>query len=275
MSRTGHTLVDLPDATVLVLVDRPELVMTYARLRPEGGPPLHVHRKHADGFALLGGDLAVFAGVHRGPLGEGMVWVAPPGVAHTYRHEDSKEVRYLNFHAPGMGFADYLFGERPPHEADQFEPSEEDHGKDAIVLKIEDGETVTDTPQQTIRILADLPELALTSMRYAAGEQGPPPHIHKEHVDAFFLLDGELVFQIGREQRDVTVGPSTFVLVPPHVVHTFHAGPNEARWLNLHAPSTGFPDFLRDPARNWDTFDPPDDGGRPADETIVRAVHPA
>jgi mannose-6-phosphate isomerase-like protein (cupin superfamily) len=275
MSRTGQALVDVPDATILVLADRPELVMTYARLRPEGGPPLHVHREHADGFALLGGDLAVFAGVHRGRLGEDMVWVAPPHAPHTYRHEGTSEVRFLNFHAPGMGFADYLFGERPPHEADQFEPSDEDHGKDAIVHRIDGGETVTDSPERTIRILADLPELALTSMRFAAGEQGPPPHIHQEHVDAFFLLDGELVFQVGREERNLTVGANTFVLVPPHVVHTFHAGPTGARWINLHAPSTGFPDFLRDPASSWDTLAPPEDGGRPADEVIVQHIHPA
>jgi mannose-6-phosphate isomerase-like protein (cupin superfamily) len=275
VTRTGQALVDVEEATVRVLVDRPELVVTWARLHPEGGPPLHVHRQHADGFALLGGDLAVFAARDRGELGAGMVWVAPPGVAHTYRHESTDEVRFLNFHAPGMGFADYLFGERPPHESDQFEPSEDDHGKEAIVLRLEEGETVTDTPRQTIRILADLPELALTSMRYAAGEPGPPPHIHKEHVDAFFLFDGELVFQVGREQREVTVGPNAFVLVPPEVVHTFHAGPNGARWLSLHAPSAGFPDFLRDPARSWDTFDPPDDGGRPADETIVQRADPA
>ena len=171
-----------------------------------------------------------------------------------------------------MGFADYLFGERPPHEADQFEPTEDAKG-DAIVLRIDDGETVTDTPQGTVRILADLPELALTWTRYEADEEGPPPHIHKEHVDAFFVLDGELVLQVGAELERVSANPGTFVLVPPHVVHTYvRAGPAGARWLNLHAPSTGFAQFLRDPDSPWDSFAPPDDGGRPKDEVIV---HPA
>jgi mannose-6-phosphate isomerase-like protein (cupin superfamily) len=275
MSRTGQALVDVPEATILVLADRPELVMTYARLRPEGGPPLHVHRRHADGFVLLDGDLQVYAGHDRGELGRDMVWVAPPGVTHTYRHEGTNEIRFLNIHAPGMGFADYLFGERPPHEADQFEPTEDAKG-DAIVLRIDDGETVADTPERTIRILADLPELALTWTRYAAGEEGPPPHIHKEHVDAFFVLDGELVFRVGPELESVIAGPGTFVLIPPEVVHTFqHAGPAGARWLNLHAPSTGFADHLRDPERRWDSFDPPPDGGRPAGETIVQHIHAA
>ena len=272
MSRTGQALVDIPEATILVLADRPELVMTYARLRPEGGPPLHVHRRHADGFVMLDGDLHVYAGHEHGRLGKDMVWVAPPGVIHTYRHDGTDEVRFLNIHAPGMGFADYLFGERPPHEADQFEPPEDAKG-DAIVLHIEDGETVADTPERTIRILADLPELALTWTRYAAGEAGPPPHVHKEHVDVFFVLDGELLFRVGPELESVTAGPGTFVLAPPHVIHTFQkTGPAGARWLNLHAPSTGFADYLRDPDRRWDSFDPPSDGGRPAHETIVQRV---
>jgi mannose-6-phosphate isomerase-like protein (cupin superfamily) len=276
MSRTGQTLVDVPEATILILADRPELVMTYARLHPEGGPPLHIHRQHADGFVLLDGDLQIYAGVHHGRVGKDMVWVAPPNVPHTYRHESTEEVRFLNIHAPGMGFADYLFGDRQPHEADQFEPPGGDPPGDAIVLRIDDGEMVTDMPQRTIRILADLPELALTWTRYEPGEQGPPPHIHREHVDAFFLLDGELRFQVGPEPIDMTAGPNTFVLVPPYVTHTFHnAGPAEARWINLHAPSTGFAQFLRDPDSPWDSFAPPEDGGRAADEVIVQQVHPA
>ena len=49
MSRTGETLVDIPEATVRVLADRPELVLTYMRSRNEGGPGRHLHRQHADG----------------------------------------------------------------------------------------------------------------------------------------------------------------------------------------------------------------------------------
>ena len=129
---------------------------------------------------------------------------------------------------------------------------------------------------RTGQALVDIPELALTWTRYEAGEEGPPPHIHKEHVDVFFVLDGELVFQVGPELEHMTAGPGTFVLVPPHVVHTYeHTGPAGARWLNLHAPSTGFAQFLRDPDSPWDSFAPPEDGGRPRDETIVQRAEPA
>ena len=279
MSRTGQTLVDIREATVMILADRPELVMTYARLRTEGGPPLHVHNVQADTFAVLGGELDVGLGDDQHTLGEGSVWSAPPGVVHGYQHVGTDEVRFLNMHTPGMDFAEYLFGERTAEEVDQFEPPE-DGGRpvsDAtLLLSLDEGETVTDTPERTIRILVDLPELTLTWTRYAAGEEGPGPHIHKQHVDAFFILTGELLFRVGPELEPVGATPGTFVLAPPHVVHTFrNEGPGEATWLNLHAPSEGFAQFLRDPGFAWDSFDAPVDGGAPFGEAIVQHVHPA
>jgi mannose-6-phosphate isomerase-like protein (cupin superfamily) len=278
MSRTGESLVDIRDATVLVLADRPEFAMTYARLRTEGGPPVHMHREHADTFVLLDGELAVQIGDEQRTLDKDMVWSAPPGVVHGYRHEGTDEVRFLNIHAPGMRFIDYLFGERPADQVDQFEPAE-DGGRpasDATVLRLDEGETVTDKPERTIRILADLPELCLTWTRYIAGEEGPGPHIHKEHVDAFYILTGELNFGIGPDVERLHAGPGTFVLAPPEVIHTFrNDGPADATWLNFHAPSKGFASFLRDPDFVWDSFDAPADGGRPASEAIVDRVHPA
>ena len=279
MSRTGETLVDIRDATVLILVDRPELVMTYARLQTEGGPPHHVHRQHADTFAILGGELHVGLAGDEHVLGEGTAWCAPIGVVHGYRHEGTDEVRFLNLHSPGMGFAEYLFGQKTPEDVDQFEPPE-DRGlpaSDATLLAFaEEGETVTDKPERTIRILADLPELTMTWTRYEDGEEGPGPHIHKEHVDAFFVLTGELVFGLGPDVERATAPAGTFVLAPQEVVHTFrNEGPGPATFLNFHAPSKGFANFLRDPDFVWDSFDAPADGGRPLSEAIVQQVHSA
>ena len=279
MSRTGQNRVDVREATVRVLVDRPELVMTYARLEPEGGPPLHVHRRHADTFAILKGELHVGLAGEEHVLGEGAAWCAPIGLVHGYQHKGADEVRFLNLHSPGMGFADYLFGEKTPEKADQFEPPEDGGlpSNEAIRLAFaEQGETVTDKRERTIRILVDLPELCMTWTRYVPGEEGPGPHIHKEHLDAFYVLTGELDFGLGPEVERVKAGRGTFVLAPPHVVHTFrNDGPEDATWLNFHAPSKGFASFLRDPDFVWDSFDAPADGGRPLGEAIVDHVHPA
>lgn len=276
MARTGERLVDIREATVLVLCDRPELVMTYARLQTEGGPPLHVHRRHADTFVVLEGELnAGLAGEQR-VLGAGCAWSAPIGLAHGYRHAGTDEARFLNLHTPGVGFAEYLFGERTAEEVDQFPPPPDgglpiDH---ALVLAFaEEGETIRDVPESTVRILVDLPELAMTWTRYEEGEDGPGPHIHREHSDAFFVLSGALVFRVGPQLERVEAGPGTFVLAPPHVVHTFrNEGPGPATWLNFHAPSAGFAEFLRNPERSWDSFDAPADGGRPAAEAIVHKI---
>jgi mannose-6-phosphate isomerase-like protein (cupin superfamily) len=206
-----------------------------------------------------------------------MALVIPPEVIHRYQHETTDQGAFLNVHAPAMGFAEYLFGERAPEDADNiFDPPEPGRpASDAIALAFaEEGETVTDKPERTIRILADLPELCLTWTRYVPGEEGPGPHIHREHSDAFFILTGELNFGIGPEVERITAGPGTFVLAPPEVVHTFrNDGPGEATWLNLHAPSKGFAEFLRDPDFVWDSFDAPADGGRPRSEAVVDHVH--
>lgn len=58
---------EIREATVAVLADRPDLTMTYARLRPEGGPPLH--HMQADSFVILGGKLFMGLGDGAGAAG--------------------------------------------------------------------------------------------------------------------------------------------------------------------------------------------------------------
>jgi len=64
----------------------------------------------------------------------------------------------------------------------------------------------------------------------------------------------------------------TSVLVPPGLVHAFdNAGDAPARWLNFHAPSTGFIAYLRGEG-SFDSHDPPADGGRSPDDAVVSSV---
>lgn len=122
------------------------------------------------------------------------------------------------------------------------------------------------------QIKAGRDELALTESVYEPGRRGPDAHVHRHHVDAFFVLEGELLFELGAGEQ-VRSPAGGFVLVPPEVVHTFHnPGPGEARFLNLHAPGLGFAEYLRSDYRaDFDQEDPPADGGRPASEAIVLA----
>ena len=70
------------------------------------------------------------------------------------------------------------------------------------------------------------------------------------------------------------VGPGGFVAVPPDIAHGFaNESDADASWLNFHAPDAGFAQYLRD-ARDgkggeFDSFDPPADGGLPGAGVVV------
>lgn len=68
------------------------------------------------------------------------------------------------------------------------------------------------------------------------GGRMPPPHIHVDCDEAYFVLDGTVAFVLDGEER--TEGPQTFVLVPGGTAHTFGNRSNEpARLLVLHSPA--------------------------------------
>ena len=142
------------------------------------------------------------------------------------------------------------------------------------LVRIADGETITKKERRDVVILAEHPDVTITWSRYAAAEPGPDLHVHREHTDAFYVLEGDLTFAVGPGAERITVGAGGFVAVPPNVAHTFlNDSIADASWLNFHTPDTGFADYLRG-ARDgidtgFDSFDPPVDGGLPATGVIV------
>jgi quercetin dioxygenase-like cupin family protein len=140
---------------------------------------------------------------------------------------------------------------------------------DPVLVSPGEGEYVTRRAERDVAILCGFEQLTVTFSRFVPGERGPDPHVHRRHVDAFYVLDGEMTYTFGREDRSVAAGPGTFVLIPPGVVHTFvNESDGEVRWLNFHAPDAGFAQFLRDGSA-WDSEGPPADGGLPADDALV------
>ena len=72
------------------------------------------------------------------------------------------------------------------------------------------------------------------------------PHVHSQHTDAFYVIEGELTFEIGRESEALTVSSGGLVAVPPGVAHSFRNDSDRpARWLTIHAPDGGFAAFMR------------------------------
>ena len=62
------------------------------------------------------------------------------------------------------------------------------------------------------------------------------PHTHQRVIEAFYVIDGELEFQLGDERL---VGkPGSFVLAPKGVLHAWrNEGNQEARVLVIFSPS--------------------------------------
>ena len=136
-------------------------------------------------------------------------------------------------------------------------------------------EPIIRSEKREIGILVASEGVTITHARYAAGEQVAARHVHHEHTDAFYVLEGELTFEIGREATTFTVSSGGFVAAPPGVAHSVrNDSDHPARWLTIHARDGGFAAFmrgLRDAVEvEWDISTVPPDGGPPASEAIIR-----
>src|SRR3954451_18443208 len=143
-------------------------------------------------------------------------------------------------------------------------------GVQPLLLAPGEGETTTDRPAKTLRIVCELEQVIITWFRYAPGEEGPEPHVHHTHSDAFYVLEGEVDFGLGPEVTRISGAPGTFVAAPPNVVHTFRNSiDDQETFLNMHTPSAGFGDLLRGKSEHFDQFDPPEDRGRALSDGVA------
>jgi len=93
------------------------------------------------------------------------------------------------------------------------------------------------------RVLVELPELEAVDARFGP-EFKVELHRHEDHVDSFYILEGEAEFTIGTDVVRASAG--TWISVPTGIVHGFrNARDDELRILNIHAPNTGFIERLR------------------------------
>jgi quercetin dioxygenase-like cupin family protein len=65
---------------------------------------------------------------------------------------------------------------------------------------------------------------------------GPPPHIHRNEDETFYVVEGQCDFLLGQET--VTGGVGDFINVPRGTVHRFHnAGTTPARLILTFTPA--------------------------------------
>ena len=125
------------------------------------------------------------------------------------------------------------------------------------MVEIGEGEVIFSREELDVRLLVDVEQLAAVEVRAAPGWGRAPLHVHARHAEALFVFEGELALRL--EDRMHRIGPETWAFVPPDVVHAFEVtGAEPARFLVLHAPGSGFGDYVRGSAAAFDQQPPPE-----------------
>lgn len=103
---------------------------------------------------------------------------------------------------------------------------------------------VLERPGRRAEVKASRDELVVFEFAMEPETDGAGPHFHKQHVDSFYVLEGELEFTIDGETQHAHSGD--FVHVAPGVVHAFkNSSLERAHFLNVHAPGMRFDEYIR------------------------------
>ncbi len=251
----GEVISDRSERTVLIKTGFDAIAVTETRYEPgERGPDAHIHRGQTDAFYVLEGSLDFDLGPERETirLSAGSFVAAPPGLVHTFRNDESGRARFLNFHAPSGGFAEYLRTIRDGGDGswfDQLDPPA-DGGRplsDGAIVGPREGERI-DVGRSSVLLKGTSSSsdgtFFLSETMIEPGFPGPPPHVHRELHDLFYVLDGTLMLRNGDER--VAAAAGSFACFPPGTVHTFsNPGDEPARFLNFNTPA-GWEDYMRE-----------------------------
>jgi quercetin dioxygenase-like cupin family protein len=218
------------ERTILVKAVQPQLDVLEFTITDAGyqGPGPHYHERHVDSFYVLEGELEFPAVGATVVAAAGTLVFAPPGTVHAFTNRTP--ARFLNIHAPETGFVEYM---RAVDRGDDVDPADYD------VHEVGDDEERADAVVS--RPGVDL--LSVTVMDIVRDWEGVAPHVHDDHLDSFYVLEGEIDFLLGGERRRGVAG--TLVAFPPGVEHGVAPPTGPVRLLNMHAPDAGFAGRLR------------------------------
>jgi thiamine-phosphate pyrophosphorylase len=235
----------------------PQIELAVVAIAPGEGVGPHTHRVHADVFYVLDGELDLRLGDGTVRVPPGSCVTAPPHLVHGFRNRTDDEVRYLNLHAPGVWARGHAAGADPAtFDVFGIEGAPPDLRGD--ISGPGDGDRLM-KEHRLLLVKSSQPELDVVEFLVGAEYAGTDPHVHLRHADCFYVLEGELDVLAGDET--VRVGPGGSVVVPPGVAHAF-TSVGSARFVNVHAPSCGFVEYVRrvdageqvDPA-HYDMYD--------------------
>jgi mannose-6-phosphate isomerase-like protein (cupin superfamily) len=230
---TREVIGESPGRRVELLCETDALHATWSRFAAgRDGADLHVHRGHNDLFYVLEGELTLRLGPEGGPVAApaGTLALVPPLVVHGYRNPSGAEVRFLNVHAPGAGFAPYMRALRDgaPHTFDQ-QPPPSDGGRPATDASVGRGEVVADSEGARVTRLADVSEIRVEEVALRPGAAATA-----EPGDSLYVLEGAL------DAGDGETAPGAWLTMPPAGdIALRPGGARPLRFLRLRAPSPG------------------------------------
>ena len=223
-----------------MLVDIEEFRADEIRADPGTSVPLPADRTSAEAFLVLDGELELRLEDGKRALGRDTWAFVPAGTAYSLFVAGDEPARILHVLVPG-GAA----------------------GSEVLVRRAggQEGDTITDRPEERrATVLVETEELTISEFDYGPGQRGAQRHVHREHADAFLVVEGEFTFHLREGSR--SLGAGTLIVFPPGVVHGFdNDSSGHTRAFNFHMPSFGFADYMRGRNPDFDQFDPPEDGG--------------
>ena len=103
-------------------------------------------------------------------------------------------------------------------------------------------------------------------------EGGPPPHIHQQQEEAFYVLEGAFSFLSG--DKTIEAGPGSFMWIPRGTLHTFkNTGAEIGRFVSTSTFPGSHERFFRDvgvPVDDIASFQPPE--GPPDMEKVLASA---
>ena len=234
-------------------------------VQPGGGPPPHIHHREDELFYILEGTFGMVLGEETFTASANQSLFLPRGIVHTFKNIGDKPGRILTIALPG-GFENMLAEASIPctdpaavpavteQSIARLQAACTEHGLDLL-------------PQwKPMRTAAPAPsprELWLLGMHMRILMRGVdarnscsvveinttegnvvPSHRHKIEDEIFYVIEGEVEFEL--EGRTLLATPGTFVHVPRGVLHGFrNAGKGPTRMADFHLPG-GFDRFFEE-----------------------------
>ena len=258
---------------------------------PGGGPPPHVHAREDEMFVVLEGTFSFFLGDRPFRGGPGACVYLPKGIPHTFKNVGEGTGRFLAFATP-CGFEQFVASVGLPTRPASSEINPVDVERLmrlAPTFGIDMSPTLSGPPTDAgacpegkgLWVLGESVTIKLTAADTAGNFTvaevkswpggGPPPHLHRDQDEMFYVLEGEYEFLLGSDWQLRRAGDLVFV--PRGQVHTFrNGGTGTARLLDVHTPG-GFEAFFEElgvPAA--DRVSRPPAPNAPPDMAVMTAI---